>query len=105
MPDVDLVAEDVGKDDLGQVLFLLVAVEIALCDEHALARSATGESAPRLRSAVGQTLELLSDVSHLAVDALLLELPHTTCAQVRDVLSDGASMAAVEVQNGRKEGG
>jgi hypothetical protein len=61
VPDINLVPEDIGEDDLGEVLLLLVSIEVAV-------------------------LEFLADVGHLAVDSLLLEFPDPTCSDVRDVL-------------------
>jgi hypothetical protein len=61
VPYVHLVPEDVGKHHFGEVLLLLVSVQVAI-------------------------FELCPDVSHLAVDPLLLELAHTTCSEVGDVL-------------------
>ena len=61
MAHIHLVPQYIGKDHLGEVLFLLVPVQIPI-------------------------FELLSDVRHLAVDPLLLELAHTTCSDVGDVL-------------------
>jgi len=66
MSDIDLIAKDIGEDDFGEVLLLLVAVEVAV-------------------------LEFLTDMRHLSIDSLLLELSDPTCSDVRDVLRSSAS--------------
>jgi hypothetical protein len=68
---VDLVAEDVREHDLGKVLLLLVAIQVALWSrEERSERSEEVEQSRRERRR--RTFELLADVGHLPVDTLLL---------------------------------
>lgn len=61
MSNVHLVSQNISEHYLGKILLLLIPIEVPI-------------------------LELLTDVSHLTVDTLFLELPDTTCSQVRDIL-------------------
>lgn len=61
MADVHLVSQDISEHHLGEILLLLIPIEVPI-------------------------LELLTDVSHFTVDTFFLELPDSTCSQIRDVL-------------------
>ena len=62
MTNIHFVPQNIGEDDLGEIFFPLISIKRSI-------------------------FELLTYMSHLAIDALLLELSNTTCSKVRDILT------------------